>query len=57
MQTSLFIRSLTVDERTTLEAGLRSLEAFTVRSCQLLLASDQADIPHRPRDFYEYWTS
>jgi hypothetical protein len=40
MQIPLFMRSLTVDEQTTLEAGLRSLEASTVRSCQQLLAND-----------------
>ena len=39
MQTPLFIRPLTADERDTLEAGLRSAEAFTVRRCQILLAS------------------
>jgi hypothetical protein len=35
MQTPLFVRPLTVDERDTLEKGLRSAEAFTVRRCQL----------------------
>src|SRR4029450_8181302 len=39
MQTPLFIRPLPADERATLEAGLRSAEAFTVRRCQILLAS------------------
>jgi transposase len=39
MQTPLFVRPLTADERATLEAGLRSASAFTVRRCQLLLAS------------------
>jgi transposase len=39
MQTPLFVRPLTVDERDTLERGLRSAEAFTVRRCQMLLAS------------------
>src|SRR5262249_37395108 len=39
MQTPLFVRPLTADERTTLEAGLRSSSAFTVRRCQILLAS------------------
>jgi transposase len=38
MQTPLFIRPLTADERDALEAGLRSAEAFTVRRCQMLLA-------------------
>jgi transposase len=39
MQTPLFIRPLTADERDTLEAGLRSAAAVTVRRCQILLAS------------------
>ena len=39
MQTPLFIRPLTADERATLETGLRSASAFTVRRCQILLAS------------------
>jgi transposase len=39
MQTPLLVRPLTADERATLETGLRSTSAFTVRRCQLLLAS------------------
>src|SRR5438445_12271219 len=39
MQTPLFIRPFTADERATLETGLRSSSAFTVRRCQILLAS------------------
>jgi transposase len=39
MQTPLYIRPLLADERATLEAGLRSASAFTVRRCQILLAS------------------
>jgi hypothetical protein len=39
MQTPLFVRPLTADERATLEAGLRSPSAFAVRRCQILLAS------------------
>ena len=39
MQTPLFIRPLTADERAILETGLRSSSAFTVRRCQILLAS------------------
>ena len=38
-QTPLFVRPLTADERATLETGLRSASAFTVRRCQILLAS------------------
>ena len=39
MQTPLFVRPLTADERATLETGLRSPSACTVRRCQILLAS------------------
>jgi len=39
MQTPLFVRPLTADERATLEPGRRSASAFTVRRCQRLLAS------------------
>ena len=39
MQTPLCVRPLTADERATLETGLRSASAFTVRRCQMLLAS------------------
>src|SRR5438094_10193169 len=39
MQTPLFVRPLTADERVTLETGLRSSSAFTVCRCQILLAS------------------
>jgi len=39
MQTPLFVRPLTADERATLETGLRSSSVFTVRRCQILLAS------------------
>ena len=39
MQTPLYVRPLLADERATLETGLRSPSAFTVRRCQILLAS------------------
>ena len=39
MQTPLYVRPLTADERAILETGLRSASAFTVRRCQILLAS------------------
>jgi hypothetical protein len=39
MQTPLFVRPLTREERHTLKANLRSSDAFTVRQCQILLAS------------------
>jgi transposase len=39
MQTPVCVRPLTADERATLETGLRSSSALTVRRCQMLLAS------------------
>jgi transposase len=39
MQAPLFVRPPTDAERGALEAGLRSSEAFTLRRCQVLLAS------------------
>jgi hypothetical protein len=39
MQTPLFVRRLTADERAALEAGLRSASGFTVRRCHILLSS------------------
>src|SRR5690348_11246506 len=39
MQTPLYVRPLMADERAILETGLRSSSAFTVRRCQILLAS------------------
>jgi transposase len=39
MQAPLFVRPLTDTERDTLLAGLRSPAAFTLRRCQILLAS------------------
>jgi transposase len=38
MHTPRFLPPLTAAERATLDAGLRSAEAFTVRRCQMLLA-------------------
>jgi transposase len=39
MKPPIFVRSLTAAERQQLQAGLRSADAFTVRRCQILLAS------------------
>src|SRR3990170_8920183 len=39
MKPPLFVRPLTDEERATLRAGLRSPDAFTLRRCQVLLAS------------------
>ena len=43
MKPPIFVRSLTTDERKQLEVGLRSRSAFTVRHCQILLASSRAE--------------
>src|SRR5258707_11700148 len=40
MNLPLFVRPLTASERLQIQAGLRSPDAFTVRRCQILLASD-----------------
>src|ERR1043166_8520819 len=47
MQLPLFVRPLAEAERTALRQGLRSPEAFTLRRCQILLASDQGQRPSR----------
>ncbi len=39
MKPPLFVRPLTDEERAALRAGLRSPDAFTLRRCQILLAS------------------
>jgi transposase len=39
MKPPIYVRPLTDAERKTLEAGLRSPDAFTLRRCQILLAS------------------
>jgi DNA-binding NarL/FixJ family response regulator len=39
MKPPTFVRTLTAPERQQLQAGLRAAEAFTVRRCQILLAS------------------
>lgn len=45
MPPSLFVRDPTGDEWPALEAGLRSKEAFTLRRCQILLASAAGQKP------------
>ena len=47
MKPPLFVRTLTASERQQLQTGLRSPEAFTVRRCQILLASDNGLRPSR----------
>lgn len=39
MRTPIFVRPVTDAERETLEAGLRSTDAFVLRRCQIILAS------------------
>jgi transposase len=41
MRPPVFVRPITDEERRTLEAGLRSSEAFVMRRCQILLASER----------------
>jgi len=41
MPRPIFVRPLTDDERQALHLGLRSADAFTLRRCQILLASAQ----------------
>jgi transposase len=45
MKPPLYVRPLSADEQQQLKAGLRSPNAFTVRRCQMLLASARG---HRP---------
>src|SRR5262249_3688332 len=45
MHPPLFIRALTPAEREQLQAGLRSADAFTLRRCQILLASAAGQRP------------
>jgi transposase len=45
MKPPLYIRHVTDEERAALEAGLRSRDAFTVRRCQILLASMEGQKP------------
>ena len=43
MQAPLFVRPPTDEERRALAAGLRSADAFTVRRCQVVLASTRGE--------------
>lgn len=45
MSTPLFVRPLTDIEREQLTQGLRSSDAFVLRHCQVLLASDRKERP------------
>lgn len=43
MKRPIYVRPLTDAERESVEAGLRSPDAFTLRRCQILLASDRGE--------------
>ena len=43
MRNPIFVRSLTDEERQQLQDGLRSAEAFVLRRCQILLASERGE--------------
>ena len=43
MKPPIFVRPLDDDERRTLEAGLRSSDAFVLRRCQMVLASARGE--------------
>jgi transposase len=45
MRPPIFVRTLTAGERQQLQAGLRSADAFTLRRCQILLASAAGQSP------------
>jgi transposase len=47
MKPPLFVRPLSGPERAALREGLRSADAFTLRRCQALLASDKGERPAR----------
>ncbi len=47
MKAPLFVRSLTDAEREHLTRGLRAPDAFTLRRCQILLASARGETPRR----------
>ena len=43
MREPIFVRPISDNERQTLEEGLRSSDAFVLRRCQILLASDRGE--------------
>lgn len=45
MPNPIFVHPLTDDERQTVVCGLRSSTAFTVRRCQIVLASQRGETP------------
>jgi Winged helix-turn helix len=47
MKTPIFVRSFSEEEREALQAGLRSKNTFTLRRCQMLLASSRGEYAPR----------
>jgi len=47
MKTPIFVRPFSDEEREALQAGLRSKDAFTLRRCQILLASSRGEYAPR----------
>lgn len=47
MKRPIFVRALSDAERETLEAGMRSSDAFVLRRCRILLASSRGDNAYR----------
>ena len=47
MKTPIFVRSFSDEEREALQASLRSKDAFTLRRCQILLASSRGEYAPR----------
>ena len=45
MKRPVFVKPLTAQEQESLEQGLRSRDAFTLRRCQILLASAKGQRP------------
>src|SRR5437016_3158535 len=45
MKPPMYVRELTAEEKTRLEGGLRSSDAFTMRRSQILLASSRGERP------------
>jgi transposase len=45
MKPRIFVPTLTADQRQQLQQGLRAADAFTVRRCQILLASADGGVP------------
>jgi transposase len=43
MRPPIFVRALTEDERSQIQVGLRSFDAFVLRRCQILLASARGE--------------